>query len=377
MSRALRVGVIGCGGIAQMMHLPHLSERPDLFKLVAVADVRKDALEAVGQRYGVTDLHTDPLKVIAHPEVEAVLLCASGSHRDLAAATLQAGKHLLVEKPLGYGLRETEALAGLAKQSGLKLVVGYHKRFDPAYLRARQLVNLHRGLRLVEVTVLHPDDGAYRTHHPIFPLPAGSNAAPPAQTEADDLLNAQHAVTEGPLAQHLAETVAPNAPVPHRVAARILTESLLHDLNVVRGIVGEPEEVLSAHVWHGGFGQTSVSRFAGDVHATLTWLLVPGLRNYEERVRFVGPDWRVTLVFPSPYLRNLPTPLLVERMDGGDLVQEHRTVSYEEAFRAELHAFRAFVVDGGEADPSWADAVGDARWIQAIARAFSGAPQKV
>ena len=53
----------------------------------------------------------------------------------------------------------------------------------------------------------------------------------------------------------------------------------------------------------------------------------------------MGPDTRVTLVFPSPYIRHAPTPLTIERMDGGELVVENHTVSYEEAFRAELHHF--------------------------------------
>lgn len=373
-TQRLRVGVIGCGGIAQMMHLPHLAERPDLFDVRMISDVKQETLEAVGQRYGVSARTTDPLAVIANPEVDAILLLASGSHGALAAAALERGKHVLVEKPLGYGVPETEALAKVARGSKAKLMVGYHKRFDPAFLRARELVRAMGDVRLVEVTVLHPDDGAYRNHHAILPIPA---VRPPPQPEAADVRNTERAVTDGPLAPRISEIVAPNAALEHRVAAKILSESLIHDLNVVRGVLGEPEEVLSGHTWRSGFGQTSVSRFPDEVHATLTWIMVPGLRNYEERIRFVGSDGRVTLVFPSPYLRNLPTPLFVERMEGDDLVVEQRTVSYEEAFRAELHAFRACIVEGREADPSWQEALGDARWIEAIARTFTLGAQKV
>lgn len=373
-TQRLRVGVIGCGGIAQMMHLPHLVERPDLFDVRMIADVKQETLDAVGPRYGVTARTTDPMAVIANPEVDAVLLLASGSHGALAAATLERGKHLFVEKPLGYGVPETEALAKVARSSKGRLMVGYHKRFDPAYLRARELVRAMGDVRLVEVTVLHPDDGAYRNHHAILPVPA-VRAAP--QPESVDVRNTEVAVTEGPLAPRISEIVAPDAKLEHRVAAKILSESLIHDLNVVRGVLGEPEEVLSGHTWRSGFAQTSVSRFPNDIHATLSWIMVPGLRNYEERIRFVGSDGRVTLVFPSPYLRNHPTPLFVERMEGEDLVVEQRTVSYEEAFRAELHAFRACVVEGREPDPSWQEALGDARWIEAIARTFTLGAQKV
>ena len=98
----------------------------------------------------------------------------------------------------------------------------------------------------------------------------------------------------------------------------------------------------------------------------------PGLRLYEERLRFVSPQMRVTLTFPSPYLRHFPTPLLIEHMDGSEVVAEQRTVSYEEAFRAELHHFHAAIAEGRPAAPSIDDALGDARWIQQIAEAYEG-----
>ena len=154
------------------------------------------------------------------------------------------------------------------------------------------------------------------------------------------------------------------------MALFMLFQSLIHDVNAVRGILGEPIEVLSAHIWRGGFAQTSLTRFPGDLPVTLTWVSVPGLKHYEERLRFVAPDRRVTLTFPSPYLRHAPTPLCIERMQGEELVVEERTVSYEEAFRAELHHLRRCVRDGLPPIMSADEAVADARWIQAIAETW-------
>src|SRR5439155_21968476 len=114
-----------------------------------------------------------------------------------------------------------------------------------------------------------------------------------------------------------------------------------------------------------------LSRFRGDVRVSLSWISVPGLKHYEERLRFVGDDARATLVFPSPYLRHAPTPLALERMDGEELVVEHHVVSYEEAFRAEMHHFRDCVLSGRPPAPSLDDALGDARWIHQIAAAYA------
>lgn len=377
MSKPLRIGVIGCGGIAQMMHLPHLAERPDLYEIKALADVSRDTLDAVGRRYHVNELYQDPTKVASHPELDAVLLLNSGSHFDLAKATLAHKKHLFVEKPLGYGRRESEALVKLAKDAGVKTLIAYHKRFDPAFYKVRDVVKgMGEDLRFIEVSVIHPDDGDFRAHHVIFPNP--ERPAARASTRQDyDIKSAQKAVTEGPLAKNISDIVGEKAPVSHRVAAKVLSESLIHDINLVRGAIGEPEEVVSATVWRDGFAQTSVTRFPRDIHATMSWVLVPGVRHYEETVRFIGSNTRVKLVFPSPYLKNFPTPLVIERMDGDELVIENRTLGYEEAFRAEVRAFRDWVVEDKPAEVPITDGTGDAAWIEAIARSFSGGSQKV
>ena len=350
-----------------MMHLPTLAERPDLFAIAALADVSRETLEAVGRRYGVAALSSDYRELLARADVEAVLLLASGSHKEAATAALVAGKHLFVEKPLGFGLEETEAIAAVARKSKGRLMVGYHKRFDPHYLRARDEVRAMKDLRYVEVTILHPDDGAYRTHYALQPSPESVHAPAPEQGLYRGALQE---ATQGAVADEIAKSVSPDAPAAQRVATLLLFQSLIHDVNALRGILGEPEEVLSAEVWKDGVAQHSLTRFPRDVHVSMSWISLPGVRHYEERLRFVSPEKRVTLLFPSPYLRHFPTPLEIEKMDGGELVVEQRTVSYDEAFRAELHHFHRCLAEGKDPSPSLDDALGDARWIQAIARAY-------
>lgn len=370
MSRPLGVAIVGCGGIAQMMHLPTLAERPDLFRIAALADVSPAVLDAVGDRYGVAVREKDPRAAAARPDVDAVAVFASGCHRELVLDLLKEGKPLFVEKPLAFSLPETEEIAAAVRASGAPFMMGYHKRFDPAYLRARDAVREMRDLRFVQVTVLHPDDGAYRTHHAVLPLP---QAPWRGRRQAELRAQAEASATEGPSAGCVDQIVGPRAPLAHRVGAYILFESLIHDVDAVRGILGDPRKVVSASVWQGGMAQTSLSEFAGDVGVSMSWISVPGLKHYEETLRFVGDDRRVTLVFPSPYIRHAPTPLSIEKADGDGLVVESHTVSYEEAFRAELQAFRRHVVDGSAPSPSVEDALGDARWIHAIARAYAPA----
>jgi predicted dehydrogenase len=361
--KPLRVAVIGAGGIAQMMHLPTLAERPDLFRIAGLADLSEATLEAVGRRYGVEVLSTDWRQMLSRAGADAVLLLASGCHREAVLDLLPAGLPLFVDKPLAFSLEETEQVAEAARARTAFLMVGYHKRFDPAYLRAREAVQALGGLRFAEVTVLHPEDEAYRTHHAVLPVAAPRPQRREEETDAETLAK----VTSGPFRGCVDAIVGADAAGPRRVAALILFESLIHDVSAVRGILGEPERVVSAHTWRGGLAQSSLTTFAGGVTVAMHWISLPGLRHYEERLRFVAPHGRVTLTFPSPYLRHAPTALAIERMDGSDLVVEDRVVSYEEAFRAELHEFRDCVLQGRPPAPSIEDALGDARWIQQIA----------
>lgn len=362
MSRPLRVVVVGCGAVAQMMHLPTLAERPDLFSIVGLADIDRATLDAVGRRYHVERRAVDFRQLVTLPEADAVLVLASGSHRKFVLPALEAGKHLFVEKPLGFSAAETREIAAASSGSDRVLMVGYHKRFDPSYVRAQEALRTLRDLRLVEVTVLHPDEEPFRRHHALVPEPTGT-----LLTEEEMYRLAVRHASTSEMVPLLDETLGSDAPPDVRMALFVLLTSGIHDLNAVRGLLGEPEEVLSAHTWRGGMAQTSVTRFVGDVRVVFTWIFVPDLAHYQEELRFVGPDRRVTLSFPSPYLRHAATPLSIERMEGTSLVVEQHTVSYEEAFRAELHHFREAILGGAPPRNTVQDALADTRWIEMIA----------
>lgn len=370
MNGKLRVGVIGAGGIAQMMHLPTLAERPDLFEIAAIGDISEGVLKAVGDRYNVTKRARDFREITSDPNIDAVMVLSSGRHDTALAAAFDAGKHVFVEKPLGFGRPETEALATAAAASRGFTMVGYHKRFDPAYVAAADLIRANDDVRYVEVTVLHPDDGAYREHHAILPH---REPRRPGIDEAETNAGAAKEAQSADLRAGLDATVREDASIDERVAGLMLWQSLIHDINAVRGVLGEPERVLSSSVWNGGMAQHSLTQFGRGVRVSMSWVSLPGVKHYEERLRFVSPKRRVTLTFPSPYLRHQPTKLEVEKMDGETLVVEDRVVSFEEAFRIELHHFRERVLSNQAPAMTVDEAVKDARWIEAIGRNYVAA----
>src|SRR5947209_13763832 len=152
----LRVGVIGCGLIAQVMHLPHLRELDDRFEITALCDLSTEVLDALGRYYHVEKLFKDWREVVALPDVDAVLVLTPGSHAPVAIAAAEAGKHVLVEKPMCFTLREADAMIAAAERAGVTLMVAYMKRYDPGYRYARDIIRGLSDVRYVQVNVLHP-----------------------------------------------------------------------------------------------------------------------------------------------------------------------------------------------------------------------------
>lgn len=368
--RRLRLGVIGCGGIAQMMHLPHLRELSDRFEVVALADVNSKTLNAVGDYYGITSRYLDYRELLGL-DLDGVMILTGGTHAEVAIAAAQTGKHIFVEKPLCYTLREADAIEEAVRAGGVTLMIGYMKRYDPAYRYAQRLLREMENPRFVRITILHPASELYYQHHAFHPpLPAE-----PVQTSSMGPHMAR-TVASGPQAALLEEVLGPNAPVIQRVALGLMLGSLCHDVNALRGLFGQPDAVSHTELWDEGMCMSSTVRYASDLRAQLTWTYLPHLRDYNEEIACFGDAQRVKIVFPSPFLRNLPTEV---RIQGSEALPDRPEsaswekkilVSYHEAFKEELLHFHDCVVNGTPPTTNLADSRADLELIHALARAW-------
>ena len=138
MSR-LNVAVIGCGFWGKN-HARIYNDLGDV-SLVAVADVNEEAVKRIGETYSA-DQYLDPLEVFEREDVEAVSICTpTVTHAGLALAAMEAGKHVLVEKPMTDTVTEAESLIRAAEKNGVHLAVGFVERFNPGVIEAMRLVS--------------------------------------------------------------------------------------------------------------------------------------------------------------------------------------------------------------------------------------------
>jgi predicted dehydrogenase len=143
--RLLRIGVLGCGPIAQFAHFDacRKARNAELYAICDLADDLRTRMEAVHQpRVAYADYGA----MLADPQVEAVIVAiADQYHVEACRAAIAAGKHVLVEKPLGVSVEECEALRQEVKASGLVFQVGNNRRFDPGIAFARRFVTEELG----------------------------------------------------------------------------------------------------------------------------------------------------------------------------------------------------------------------------------------
>lgn len=126
----LKIGYVGCGFMAQKVHIPNLAAMPEC-QLVALAELRTELGLKVQARYHIPRLYRSHLELAADPEVEAVAVSAAFHIQgEIARDLLRAGKHVFMEKPMAISVSQAEEILDAGKATGARLMVGYMKRYD-------------------------------------------------------------------------------------------------------------------------------------------------------------------------------------------------------------------------------------------------------
>ena len=133
------IGIIGCGKIAQVRHIPEYAENKDA-KLVGFYDINLARAQELAAKYdGKAYDSVDAL--LADPAIDAVSVCAANfAHAEITIAALNAGKHVLCEKPMATTLADCEAMVEAAKKNGKFLMIGHNQRLAKAHAVARKLI---------------------------------------------------------------------------------------------------------------------------------------------------------------------------------------------------------------------------------------------
>jgi myo-inositol 2-dehydrogenase/D-chiro-inositol 1-dehydrogenase len=298
-TKLLNVGIIGAGRIGKV-HAETLAFRMPEARILAIADVNREAAQAMAARCGIPTVTESSAAVLANSEIEAVLICSStNTHADLIVQAAQAGKHIFCEKPIAHNLGQIDRALAAVEASGVKLQIGFNRRFDANFARVRQ-------------AVASGEIGTPRLMHIISRDPA-----PP--------------------------------PVAYvRVSGGMFMDMTIHDFDMARFLIGdEVEEIYTS----GGVMVDPEIGKAGDLDTALIVLrfrngVIGSIDNcrqaaygYDQRVEILGSEGKIATENCYPNQAMVSTGKMVRK----DLPLNFFMDRYTESFASELRSFVAAV----------------------------------
>ncbi len=294
-AKQIRIGIIGAGRIGKV-HAETIAFRLPEAEPVVIADVKVQAAQEVAARCGIARVANTAEEVIADRNVDAVLICSStDTHADLVVAAAKAGKHIFCEKPIDHSLAKIDRALAAVKTAGVKLQVGFNRRFDPNFARVRQAVV------------------------------SGEIGAP----------HLMHIISRDP---------APPPPAYVKVSGGMFLDMTIHDFDMARFLIGdEVEEIYTAgavmvdpEIGKAGDLDTAliVLRFKSGVIGTIDNSR-KAVYGYDQRVEILGSGGSIATANCYPNEAVVSTAKEVRR----DLPLNFFMERYTESFVNELRAF--------------------------------------
>ena len=298
-AQKLHIGIIGAGRIGRV-HAETLAFRLPESRIMAIADVNREAAQAVAARCGIPVVAESSAEILADPQIQAVLICSStDTHADLIVQAAEAGKHIFCEKPIAHSLGQIDRALAAVHAAGVQLQIGFNRRFDANFARVRQ-------------AVVSGEIGSPRMLHIISRDPG-----PP------------------PLAYI-------------RVSGGMFMDMTIHDFDMARFLIGdEVEEIYTA----GGVMVDPEIGQAGDLDTAMIVLrfrngVIGAIDNsrqaaygYDQRVEILGSEGKIATGNCYPNQAVVSTGQMVRR----DLPLNFFMDRYTESFAGELRSFVATV----------------------------------
>ena len=349
----LRIGVLGCGAIAQVQHLPCLLELDEEFEVPVVCDLSSDQAEYVAKRFRIPRF-VSQLDDLLAADIDAVLLCHTDPKSDAAIAAFEAGKHVLIEKPICASLQQADAMVDAMRQSGKIGQAAYMKAYDPAFVLAKREVE-DMDFSFIQINHLHPSNLLHLEHF---------NVQYAGQWR-DEIAAQRHLAYNENLRQAFGDLFERAEPVCG------ITYGLIHDLYSLRTMVGVPCAVVSTEIWKNRRSITTVLEYPNGARCVISRVDLEALWDFRETLELYGDAKRVLLTYPTGFSRRVLSTLTIQGIDTeGRTYRREPAIPWESAFTAQLRHFRACITEGTECRTPITEARHDVELIIDITKAY-------
>jgi predicted dehydrogenase len=334
----LRVGIVGCGEVTQIIHLPSLYQLGDRFRVTALCDVSKTVLNEVADHWRVKKRFPDYRKLVEQEDVDAVLVANPHAyHAEVVLAAIEAGKHVLVEKPMCLTWREADEIVAAQSRQEVVVQVGYMRRYAPAFIQAGEMVKEMGPIRLARVHDVIGKNSLIIRH--TSKVVRGKDVSREAKVAGKRLQK-----------ELVKEAIGEAAPSLQK-AYLLLLGLGTHDISAMRELLGRPKGVLYAALRNHGRYITAAFDYGSYVCQFETG--IDSIPRFDGHLEVYGSDRVIRVQYDTPYVRNLPIRLLVTEARGqGGVAQHALHPAWGDPFIAEWQAFYDSIIHSGETKTS-------------------------
>lgn len=353
--KRLKVGVIGLGEVAQIIHLPILKSLSEQYEIAAICDISEKLVEEIGKRYQVNSQYTDAHKLVAQSDLDVVFVLNSDEyHAECAIAAIKNKKHVLIEKPMALNMTDADAIIRARDEAGVKVMVGYMRRFAPAFLQAVQEVK-------------HMDRILYARVRDII----GQNKLIIEQSSHVLRFNdiPQEAIQErAERAKRMVYEAIGDVPSELVNAYRLLCGLNSHDISAMRELLGMPKRVKAASQWNEGRYIHAIFEYDGYYASFETG--VDNQRRFDAHIEVFSDSKSLKVQYDSPYIRHLPTKLIINETIGDSYQENVLRPTFKDPYTYELEYFYDVVTKNLEPKTTPEDSKEDLRIFKEIIEAL-------
>jgi predicted dehydrogenase len=359
----MKVGIIGLGEVAQLMHLPLLKDSGDKFQITAISDISPSLVGHIKEAYHIPQGYVDAGELIEKSDAEVIFILSPDQyHGKYIEQALKKKKHIFVEKPAALSSQELRELLVLREEYPEPVVmVGYMRRFAEPFLKAKEILSdtplQTEYLRFRDIICEAPFYIA-QTRPVFYP-----QDIPPELIE------------EGKKRRREQLDQAIGAGEEARTAYQMLTGLGCHSFSAVRELFGPPKKIRSVTTARGGTHLVVVMEFDG-------FLGLYELSNDQDIVQFDAAieifqrSRKLTIKYETPYIRYQPMYLEVTESTKTETGKRVFGPSYQDPFVTELRELYDCITHCRQPKTDLADALEDLKIFEAIIHEMGKEPSK-
>ncbi|OAA53934.1 oxidoreductase [Niveomyces insectorum RCEF 264] len=362
----LRVGIIGCGEVAQVIHIPTINNLAHNFRTTYLCDVSPQSLAFCATRVqGHTPTCTaDARELCASPDVDVVLVCnADAYHVPHAVMALENDKFVLIEKPAALCFRDLDILVAAERRSKGRVFVGTMRRFATTFTDAVKEVGGMDKIQYARVRDIIGPNAYFVDQSGMYP----QRFTDVSETDRQDRCAREKDIFEQALGNELGVPVTTQTTTLLEILGSLGT----HDLSAMREILGMPRSVAGAVLTFPGI---FCVLFQYDGFPVTYESGINDVPEFDAHIEVYSPEKIVRVDYDTPYVKGLPITMTVREKVGKSGFQERKIRrTYQDPFTTEYLQLYDVVVNGKEPKTSAADARNDITLYGMIVKAGANA----